>query len=30
MAKKDLRSAIKRDLLEQLERNCTTGEYYVN
>lgn len=30
MAKKDLRSAIKRDLLEQLERNCTTGEYYAN
>lgn len=30
MTKKDLRKAIKADLLEQLERNCTTGQYYTN
>lgn len=30
MAKKDLRKAIKNDLLEQLERNCTTGQFYTN
>lgn len=30
MAKRSLRSAIKQDLLDQLERNGTTGKYYTD
>lgn len=28
MTKKQIRAKIKQDLLEQLERNVTTGQYY--